>query len=563
MTEIPTEKGPEPLDGSQSEEDLQSAKDLIAFFLIAMKNYALYPEDNEVSQRSVADVATRLSEFLKSHGNFRFHVKRDRLLFQGEVLYQAPPQTTSMAFLLFRDGVRWLEFQEGVELEEIAGFFKLLNQYREPHDESEGDLVTALWEAQFPHLRYEASDMFLEEEIPADFSLLQVTDKEHRGVEQGEEQEISPAISDPSMDGRLWKLEPEEIRDLREMVLEDEDHDTMEDMLDVLIVILREHIEEDDLADILNFLQTEFRAALSRVEFGSALNLLENLHEIHQSSKADRPWAVPMLDHFFKVISSYQVLNVLNQVWPVLDILESQRRLLRQVLILLRPEAILALGPMSLDVASARIQRELMEVIRHLAAKDIGPLERLLNHSDENLVRKIVPVLKHLEGDRPSELLLTMVHNSPERVRKCALDTLMARDPQLLKELFSLIEDTSHSIRMLMLKHLGQERDEMAEDLLLDYLGQRKFQRKDDQHLLASYRALGHCGSTRSIPFLRSALLNQGWLPGLRRSTHRQGAAIALMALGLDEARQILEKASRSPFPGVRLAYKKAMEMHR
>ncbi len=77
MTETDTEKVAGSSPGPSSEEALRSAKDLILFFLIAMKNYALYPEDHEMSQRAVANVNTNLNEFFKRHGNFRFDVKRD------------------------------------------------------------------------------------------------------------------------------------------------------------------------------------------------------------------------------------------------------------------------------------------------------------------------------------------------------------------------------------------------------------------------------------------------------------------------------------------------------
>jgi len=186
-----------------------------------------------------------------------------------------------------------------------------------------------------------------------------------------------------------------------------------------------------------------------------------------------------------------------------------------------------------------------------------------LNHSDKNLVQRMMPVLKDLEGDRPSELLIMLARNSSEQVRKTALDTLMARDRQLLQEIFPLIDDDSDHIRRLILQYIGEDRNEYIEGLVLDYFEQRKFQRHDNQHLLACYRALGRCGSARSIAFLRRSLLNGGWIPGFSKSAHRQGAAIALMALELDEAQNLLDKASRSLFPGVRSACRKAMESSR
>ncbi len=549
--------------GELTDEALQPARDLIAFFLIAMKTYALYPEDNETSKRSVINVATRLNEFFENHGNFRFDVKRDRLVFRGVAIHEGTPHVEDMAFILFRNGIQWMEFQKEIELPEVAGFFRLLNQYRETPEESEGDLVTALWEVQFPHLRYEASDILLEDETIVDFSLLNVMNEAHRGGDQEEEEEILQAIADPDANTAMWELSPQEIDELRETVQADENRDSMEEVLDLMIVIFREHVVEEDLEDLVKFLLAEFQDALSRVQFKVALTLLERLHEIYGSCKTTKPWAIGILDNFFKEISTYRVLSILQEAWPVLEILDSHRLLLRKILGLLSPEAIGAIGLMLSEVSSPNIRRELTKAIGALARKDMAPLERLLNHPNQNLVQRIVPVLKELDGDRPSEILLMLVRSSPEPVKKRALDTLIARDPQRLKEVFPVIEDGSDPIRMLMLQYLGNDRNELAEALLLDYIKQRQFKRQDRQHLLDCYSSLGRCGSARSIPFLRGALLDQGWVPGFWRSTHRQGATIALMALGLDEAEALLDKASRSLFPSVRIACKKAMGLSR
>ena len=234
--------------------------------------------------------------------------------------------------------------------------------------------------------------------------------------------------------------------------------------------------------------------------------------------------------------------------------------LLRQVLLMLSPAAILFLGPLLLKIRSSSAQRQFMEIIGILAKRDIRPLERLLRRPEEFMVRRLIDILGHLDGKKPTQILLKMLRHPSQKMRERALMFLVDRDPRLLKKLFPFIEDPSNGIRQLMLDRLGQRRSKVAETLLLDYLQQRSVQRKDRQHLLACYRALGKCGSSHSIPFLQDLLLSQGWIPGFARSTHRQGAAMALMEMGTQEAKGILEKTSRSLLPGVRGAYRRAKE---
>jgi hypothetical protein len=66
------------------------------------------------------------------------------------------------------------------------------------------------------------------------------------------------------------------------------------------------------------------------------------------------------------------------------------------------------------------------------------------------------------------------------------------------------------------------------------------------------FKTLGKCGSLRSIPFLIKTLLHRKWMAGLWKSAYREGAALALVALKIPEARQVIEAAGRSLHPGLR-----------
>ena len=54
------------MDSAPTNEELQGVKDVIALFLIGLKNYTLYPENHGICQKSVSNTAARLKGFLKS-----------------------------------------------------------------------------------------------------------------------------------------------------------------------------------------------------------------------------------------------------------------------------------------------------------------------------------------------------------------------------------------------------------------------------------------------------------------------------------------------------------------
>jgi HEAT repeat protein len=234
--------------------------------------------------------------------------------------------------------------------------------------------------------------------------------------------------------------------------------------------------------------------------------------------------------------------------------------MLRQFLLLLPSQAILAIAPMLGQIRSASVQRQLMQIIAILARRNLRPLEQLLDQPEEFMAKKLIVVLGHLKGERPTDLLLKMVQHPSESVRRQVARQLLARGDDFLKRMLPLIEDPGDSVRTLILDHLGSKRSRLAEEFLLDYLDQARFKVLDHRHLLSCFEALGRCGSCQSIPFLQRSLFNRGWIPDLGRSIHRKGAVVALVSLGTEEAMALLHKASRSLLPGVRLAYRRALE---
>ncbi|HQP30488.1 MAG TPA: hypothetical protein PLB81_04110, partial [Deltaproteobacteria bacterium] len=71
--------------------------------------------------------------------------------------------------------------------------------------------------------------------------------------------------------------------------------------------------------------------------------------------------------------------------------------------------------------------------------------------------------------------------------------------------------------------------------------------------------ALGQCGSSDSVAFLRQTLIGSRWGLHLRQTAQMRGAAMALRLLGIPEAQQVLEEASRSYRPHVRRTVKQAL----
>jgi HEAT repeat protein len=565
-------------DQGRTAQELQAVEAVIASFIKAAKNYSMYPESHATCQNSLQTVKSRIDAFIENYGDLRFEVTKDRLLYKSEPVQQDNPKTGTLAFPLFRDGIQWLEFKQGLERLELSGFFKIFNDYKSLKEEAEGDLVTALWEMDFPHLQYEAIDVLWKAETLTDLPTFNVTDREipdaamqeqadddrQDGADPPEGQDAGVGMALSTMDRTIWQLTPEESQILSQMVVQEERQSGTQDVLDVLEIILRTQSQPEEYSLILEFIKEEFKNALGQGNFQIALDFLESLQKTYQSCKVEKPWARPLLGRFFINISNTQVLGGLRQVLPTFDKQHADRiKVFRRLLLRFPPAAITALAPLLLEKLSMPVERQLMEVIGSLALKDIHPLEQLLDRPEEALVKKLVFILGHIKGEKTEQILLEMTQHESGRVRLEALRALTRRDENMTQKLFPLIDDPVLPIRRIMWNYLEKHEDAETGNLIRNYLDHKKIRREDDQQILNCYKTLVRCDSRGFVPFLRESLTSQGLNFSFDRSLRRQGAALALLELDTEEAQEILGQASKSLFPNVRSAYRKALKVHK
>jgi hypothetical protein len=549
-----------------SKQALKAAKNFVTSLFLAVKKFSLYPEDHNHCQTAMVRLQHDLELFLDNYGKLVLHVERDRILFEDEVVHEGEAKEGDLAFALFRDAIYKLVFQKGIDSRQIDLFIRILNQHRTLPPEAEGDIVTALWEAELPHLQYEADDKILEADLEVDLSDADEgrTDESdfYSTLEMLLDAEASPAGSHgdrdlPPLEPGSFQLTTEEVQTLQQMVRRAEERDATQEILDMLADILKDQKDEEYFDVVLDYMEEELQTALGRKNFDVALRILKRLIQIRMLCKESTSWALSRINKFFLRVCEPDFLTPLQEVWPTLSASEIGQ--LRVFLVLLPPKAIGALGARLPEARSPTVQKMLSEVIVSLASRDFRPLEKLLDTAEENLVCCLVPLLGRMTDEKSSKALVHMSHYPSERVRKQALSAIMARDLWVPDKLTSLMDDDNTFIRQLLIKYLGSRRSQAAERLLLDYLRNRKYRNTDDEHLSACFRALGRCGKTEAIPFLRDTLLRGGWISRFRVSVLREYAALALTELGTDGAKQILEEGSQSWFPGIRSSIRAVM----
>jgi HEAT repeat protein len=281
------------------------------------------------------------------------------------------------------------------------------------------------------------------------------------------------------------------------------------------------------------------------------------MRKILDSGRLRMPWAGHLIESFYKDISSdTKCLKPLEEIWSNLNV--QQMETLKLIFQHLNPRSVTILMHFLLLGQSSQFEQIVEDTIIFLVCQNISCLEPLISDSDERIVEKVVPVLSRLEGDTPLKYLMKLARHSSASVRRMAVKAIGQVHGNQTSAIFEFIDDPDASVRNVILTQMGRSRNEIAEDLLMQYMQNRNFSAAQSEHIMECFRTLGKCGSSLSIPFLRKTLLHRKWIAGLRKSAYREGAAFALVALKIPEARQVIEAAGRSLHPGLRRIARKA-----
>ncbi|MBS3759540.1 MAG: HEAT repeat domain-containing protein [Desulfobacterales bacterium] len=546
---------------------LQEAKTVVDKLILAAKNTAFYPINHSISQKSITELYHYISGYTRNYGALVLEMGKGEILFQGQRVYLNPDLQNNPAYLCFRDGLKWLSFSEGMEQKELVVFLDILKNQGVLEEESKGDIVTCLWEAELPNIKYRTNNAIWKNEKLIDLQGLKITDnqneqpsEESAGGFHGAEETLQ--ILDGANEEEVLGLLPEEVKRVYQLVEEEENRDFDQDVFDVLLVILKEQRESEDFATVLDIIKESFKRTIAQGEFLYAAKFLAQLRQVRQTYQKSGTWALAHLDDFLLTISGPQVLSILNDALPGIKAGDyKKKKSLEKMLYQLRPESTISIGQMLPRIKDNTIITILVRVIKHHASNDTRPLIHLARHTAPAIRKTAIFVMGYIPNPDVIPVITEATRSTDFSLRKTAVQALSRKSPPLYDQLLPFIKDQKAEIRETVFSFLAQKPDQETETAILNYLAQSRFKNRHRPSLLLLYQALGHCRGDSAQAYLSHQLLANPWHIGRRRGAHRLGAAMALMITNNSDAQHLLRKASKSMSPPIRRAVRNAEEM--
>lgn len=454
----------------EAPEDIRrgSVRELMRLLVKAQKAQRLYDGKNAVSEKLETDLFTRLSSFLEDEGEINLVVLEFHLKFEEDVVYDSNDRNDSLAFLLYRDGVRRLSFHPGLELEELQAFMSCLNRVALLANDQD-DLVTLFWEHDFHAIRYfaveelSAADAYprLEEQLSSGELSCEGAEGRAEGVSLDLEQPVSTVpveacrLDDAEIEALRAELASEIAMPFQvvvtelaiELTLLEEDDDERDELIKNLVAIADSLITEGALGKLaameehLDGLATMVFAAEERVQ-SLASTFLERLSERARVeaflAKVDEHHAPKP-----EVLTAYlarmgQPCVPFLLAWMGRLSSSVYRRAVTNALLVSEDGGVTALGeslPLRAPGATPREQlehrqfvREVLHAISHHPGETALPmLERLLEAVDTETRRESFSAISRYPDERVDALLVNRLSDRDPEVRATALDTIVRR----------------------------------------------------------------------------------------------------------------------------------------
>ncbi|CAN0598569.1 unnamed protein product, partial [Laminaria digitata] len=102
-----------------SRAEVQRLRHTFAAFSRVVRAYRLYNSDNATVRRMLDDVWRQFTDLLEMTGSVLVQVQPEALLIGEDTVLEATGQEESIAFALYRDGLRRIEFVRGLPVEEL------------------------------------------------------------------------------------------------------------------------------------------------------------------------------------------------------------------------------------------------------------------------------------------------------------------------------------------------------------------------------------------------------------------------------------------------------------
>ena len=541
-------------------------KPVEAFFQALVKGARaaqLYLPNNPVFQQAIANIRDAFGPIWAGAPEVKLDIKETAFVLGAHPVLDQPQKTESLAWILYKDGVRSLTLRPGAE-DEIMRLLALLNKARNLPPDADDDLLTLLWEEDFQSIGYRHVELVTEDARPLepDEEPAEPGEKRTQSTQENVAEETKRPeglINLEEFDSTLYFLDEKDIAYLRDEIEREYQQDLRSNVLAILFDIFELQTFSTVRSEVLSIIENFIPYLLGAGDFRSVSYILRELRVATSRARELTPEHVTQVEELPARLSEpaavSQLLQSLDEaaVHPSEDELGS---LFRE----LRPEALETVLSWMPRLTNARVRELLQQAVQRLATQNPEELAKALGSEDEGVVYetiklaqllKLPPLVPALGG--------VLVTDRSPALKVAVVDCLaVVGSPSAMQQLERAVDDGHRDVRVAAVRTLGQRRHRAAM-ARIEPMVTGKMKNADLTEKMAFFEAYGLLVGPDGITRLKPMLSAGGFMKKGNDPQTRACAAMALGKIGTPEARAALQDVANDKDPLVRNAVNKAL----
>ncbi len=469
---------------------------------MVLKNMRTYQRNNPVLQKSFDLLFDRLTCFLSKTGSLTLLVRENGLFYGSSMVYTSEDRMESLAFALYRDGIRLVSLRDSISRGEIQEFMAALHEAREA-DPYQADLVTILWEKDLANISYRAVDAYLEDDEKKSIDRMAEKSEGLPGVTPsgnmlpGSEffiKELGLSVQHTTTASRrhLRKVRETDVRRISHEILEEDDRNLLRRCTEICLEILNLAPRDDTFDRVANFLVRICDWSVSSGDFLTACTILSDLRTLRDGGALAEPRKASIDDSIDKLGEKRQIVR-LGEYLGTLT--EQRNEETFAYLTMLSPAAV---GPLCEVLAECEVRKVrylLCRAISVIAKNEPVRLRHFMTDHRWYFVRNVVMILGMMGNPGGIPLLRQAMNHDEDRIRREVARSIgKIRSHDGLELLTTLIHDANKMVRFASLSAMREIDASDAREFLEAIIMDKSFGKKSLDEKREFMRTYGNMG---------------------------------------------------------------------
>ena len=541
--------------------------ELITGLVKALRAFHMYLPNNPIYQRATDNLGAAFVPIWSVLDELVLTVAETDFVWEEQVVYHQLNKSESLAWGLFKDGMRSLTIKRGAEQEELTRFLETINRARYLAADAGDDLLTLLWEQEFQYIQYQFVEFFGEGggSMPEQTGTYPSGGEDPAAAQRRQQvaEEAPPrpkgVIDLEDFDSTLYFLDESEIHQVAREVEDEYRRDVRTSALNILFDLFEVEGDPATRGEVLDIIDHLFPNLLNARDFRSAAAVLRESKLVATRAQGLTPAERARLDAFVGKLSEPAIVSQLLQSLDEAPALAGQS----EVAEMLRELRATALEPVLAAIpvlASPLLKTALEGVADRLASSHTDEVLRILRSPDSPALASVVALCGRLGLHQVVPGLASTVAHADPAVRLASIQALaQLGTPGALALVDKAIEDEDRAVRLAAVRVAGARGYKGALKRVESVVLGKSVKEMDLTEKMAFFEAYGTIAGAGALKALSGMLLPRGLLKFKESSETRACAAIALGKIRTAEAREILKQVADDKDLVVRNAVSRAL----